>query len=299
MTAISVAIPTLNREKPLLDTIQQVLAETSVELELIVADQSDEHSPDFYSQIQQLKQDKRLRYYHITPASVTAAQNFLVGRAKSKIILFLDDDVILGKGIIGKHLEDHNNKDLGVDVVAGRIEQKELTITKAPLYFDDYGMPHLTFNSPVSGYADTFPGANVSVKLDVFKRVGNYDTSYTRSAIRQESDMAHRIAKAGFKIYFDAEASLIHLSAPLGGARIVRPQYNDLYFYANDFLFVLKTVAWQKRLKAFSKRFRLYVLSANTAKLRIARTGIFVIGFGLAFKRSLFPHKITPAVVKQ
>jgi glycosyltransferase involved in cell wall biosynthesis len=299
MPDISVAIPTLNREKPLLDTVRQVLEETSVKLELIVADQSNECSLDFVSEIRKLKQDKRFRYYQITPASVTAAQNFLIHKARAGIILFLDDDVILKKNLIKRHLDDHRDPSLEADVIAGRIEQKELEITNKPLYFDKHGLPRLTFNSPKSGYVGTFPGANVSIKLHVFEQVGEYDTSYTRSAVRQESDMAYRITRAGFKIYFDAEASLIHFSAPFGGARIIRPQYNDLYFYANDLLFALKTVRWQNKLASFVKRYRLYVLSAPRVKLRVARTGIFVIGFFMALKRALFPYKIKSLVVEK
>ena len=82
-----------------------------------------------------------------------------------------------------------------------------------------------------------FVGVNHSVRVSALKAIGGYDENYSIGpAIREESDVAARLWKAGYRIDFDPEAWLIHLATPSGGCRPDRRwepwmmSFSSLYF---------------------------------------------------------------------
>src|SRR4051812_34556424 len=101
---ISVIIPTYNREAELIDAIEAILAQSHQNLELLILDQSNKPQPAKEKFIASVK-DSRLRYIKITPPSLPAARNFGLHAAQSPIVLFLDDDIKIGKDLIKFHLQ--------------------------------------------------------------------------------------------------------------------------------------------------------------------------------------------------
>ena len=276
---VSVGIPTLGREAVLVDTIKVVLAQDYKKFEIIVADQTTNHPIEFLKEVRALaRANNQLRYYLIKPDNLPASRNFIASRAKGELILFIDDDVKLKSDFINQHVVAHRNHP-EVAVVAGRIEQKNLPLSPYPLYFDKCGLPQGTFNCPSSNSAAMLPGGNHSLSPEVIKKVGGYHTAYKKNAVREESDMGHRLIKDGFQIYYSAEAGLIHLSVPSGGSRVHKPQFDNLRFYMNDLLFMLRTVGTPYLPLAMFRRLRIYSGGSGLISLRrFKRAGLFFIG---------------------
>src|SRR5690348_12211162 len=96
---ISVVIPTYGRDQVLVDTIGDVLKQKFDSFELLIVDQSVKHDKTTTTFLNQL-QDDRVRYFLVSPPSLPAARNFAIAHAKSDIVLFIDDDVILKENFI-------------------------------------------------------------------------------------------------------------------------------------------------------------------------------------------------------
>jgi glycosyltransferase involved in cell wall biosynthesis len=101
---VTVAIPTYNRGEVLFDTILDIYKQTEQNFEILIIDQSDKVDNLYKKRIEKLSNDFRFRYFHVTPPNVTTARNFALSKAKSEIIIFLDDDVRLKKDLVEQFL---------------------------------------------------------------------------------------------------------------------------------------------------------------------------------------------------
>jgi GT2 family glycosyltransferase len=289
--AITVAIPTLGRDAVLVDTIKQVLQQDFESFEVVVVDQTAHHDPKAQQFLGSCS-DPRFHYFLVAPPSLPAARNFALNQAKSDIVLFLDDDVILEPGFIRYHYEAFR-QDPAIVAVGGRVINKTNTqeLTKQPLLFDRLARGRNTFNCDVSQYGQSFPGGNMSIKKTAIQAIGGFDTRYVGSAEREESDTAYRLMKAGGKIYFEAKASILHLAAPAGGSRIFVPYFDSQRFYQNDLLFALKVVRpWDLPL-SLAKRYRDAVRGQAPGTV-LRRSGLFGAGLAAAVWHRWLPARI-------
>ena len=287
---LSVILPTVNRNKYLVHTVQQVLDDKFKDLEVIVVDQSDEHDKDTIAYFADNK-DPRLRFYTVAPISGVAAKNFGLIKARADIVVFLDDDILLEPDCLTMHYKAYKeHPDIGG--TGGRVKQDGIQTTKELLKFNKYGLSgYNSFNyiGPAA-YTDTVPGGNMSVKRDEAIRVGGFDTNFLRSQHREESEFSDRYHKAGNKFYFEPKACIVHLAAPYGGTRIKIDFADSHDFYKNNWYFVLRYVRWYNLPLAFIKQLRFYVLRKDI-KLTLHQLVLFIWGLAVAIKRCILPIK--------
>lgn len=288
---ITVAIPTLNRGEILIDTIKDALKQSHKNLELVVADQTKAPSAEFVAALSKIT-DPRLRYFRAGPASLPAARNFILHKAKAPIVLFLDDDVSLSKDMVRAHLNAFASHP-GVSAVGGRVMQKDFPIKKDVLKFDEYAISHGVFTATEAGYTNAFPGGNHAIVVDDAVAAGGYDTRFYGNAFREESDMSLRLTKMGKKIFYEPKAELLHLAAHYGGveSRARGHIYDNRLFYRNELFFTLRNVRLGLLPRAMRKKYREYC-EVPGKKTRLRRSYFFVEGFVCAIFRQLFGRQI-------
>src|SRR4051812_42964241 len=91
--SLSVVIPTYRRESVLIDTLTALLALEPRPAEILVIDQTEQHEQRTERRLQELAQAGRIRHIRLNRASITAAMNEGLRKAKRDIVLFLDDDI--------------------------------------------------------------------------------------------------------------------------------------------------------------------------------------------------------------
>jgi len=288
---ITVALPTYNRNKELVDTIRDVLRQSHKNLELVVIDQSLSHDATTTQFLNELS-DSRFRYFKVGPPSLPAARNFALSVSQAPLVLYLDDDVELHRDLVRFHVQTLAEKP-DVSAVAGRVLQAGFPIKKEVLKFDEYGISHGVFTASEAGFTNTFPGGNHTVRKDAALAVGGYNTAYYGNALREESDLAMRMIKAGMKIYYEPRAELLHLAAERGGTRT--KTYVDIYdtamFYRNELFFTIRMVNRQYLVEALRRKYRAYCL--NVRHLRAYRRRLlFFLGLIAAVWRQLFARTI-------
>lgn len=287
---VSLIIPTYNRNKPLVKTIKSVLKQQFYGFELLVLDQTLNHDKSTRQFLDKNK-NKKFIYYQINPPSLPAARNFGIKCAQGKIVIFIDDDVILDTGFIKAHWESYQK--YNVVSVVGRIKEKSKPPCDTLMYFRKTGFGAGNFNYSKTAFAETVQGCNMSFKKNLLKKIGGFDTNYIGNAIREESDLSFRISKLGYKILFNPDASLYHLVFPAGGCREDNPTFDNYIQYQNEFLFFLRHRPKRYLPYFLGGHLYRYVFNRDMIEKKKVyfRLKMFTKGITLGTSRYFFPRK--------
>jgi len=254
---ISVVIPTLNRERVLVDTIAKVLEDKYSDFEVIVVDQTERHEPETDRALRQF--GSKIKLVKESVKSLPHARNQGVKQASGEIILFLDDDIIPKPGLLAAHASRYGDPKVGG--VGGRIvaagdegkpEPKKIVTITPWAAFKDY------FYATHTEEVATVRGANMSFRRDVYVRTGGFDENYVGNAMREETDFSFRVRKLGYRLVFEPTAEVFHLLTPAGGARSgdrvgrYRTFFrNNTYFFLRHFNPALLPIFWLTLWKQF------------------------------------------------
>ncbi len=228
---LSVVIPTYGRGELLLDTVR-MLSELAVPPhEIILADQTEQHSPQVGSALQGLAERGVIRWLRLERPSIPGAMNQGLLAAQGEIVLFLDDDIIPGEELVAAHLR--AQEEPGVTVVAGRVLQPWDQDAPPP---DD---GPFRFSGGRRQWIEDFMGGNFSVKRESALSMGGFDENFVQVAHWFEKEFADRLKLREVPVLFVPQAVLRHLKAQGGGIRAygqwrrtVRPGYSvGSYYY--------------------------------------------------------------------
>lgn len=270
----SIAIPTLGRNHDLLNTIDSLLQCTQKPDELIIIDQNPSEIPKLAEKLEEASKTLSVQHIKQIDANLPKARNNAVEHCSKDIIIFIDDDCTLAPQFIEAHLNAHKKNQ--VDAVAGRItnrikykapQKQEWAPELAYHYFDlDQEITHERLA--------TFGGGNHSIRPALVKEMGGYDENFKGWALREDSDMALRLYKAGKNIVFEASAQLNHLAASTGGCRINKHtdpyalMHPEIYFIQKHF----KNSDWaQLNKKKLLKRKYIYNKMNILSPLRLVK----------------------------
>lgn len=233
---VSIIIPTYKRPIILNKLLSSLRYEREKILEIIVVSQGEKVN------LANTLKNLPIRFVFLSKPSTTHAMNVGVRRAKGDLILFLDDDVIVRKGLIENHVK--NFRDSVVPATCGRVITSGQSVEPGhrrvgrvgPLGGVSGG-----FSSTIWQEVDTVIGCNTCWRKSVYKKLGGMDEQFTGNAIRLESDLSLRAKTAGYKIIFEPKAVVEHHRAETGGARRSEGRLQWYFdFFSNETYFFLK-----------------------------------------------------------
>lgn len=306
---VSVIIPTYGREAILCASIGSVLAQTYPSYELIVVDQTRSHEADTQSFLDGAASEGKIQLYTVPWASLPAARNYAVERAKGDIVLFLDDDVELPDGFLEAHVRVFEARP-EVGAVAGRVfDRMKLADSSVP---EIETLPPEAMDPGIAWYhidlvhttqpqqVLTARGCNMSFRRSVFEEHGlRFDERFGGSAVREESDFCLRFRKTNMIIWYEPAAHLVHLGEETGGCHDIttRSLQYQITFYHNHFLMALKSLTFGQLARLTASLFDCHVLghppcnkSGSPIKI-VTRFFFFVLGFLKACWTLLKPTK--------
>lgn len=240
MIVTSLVIPTYKRKTSVLRLLSSLKTEWDREVEIILVEQRVSHRKEiktFCASIQ-----LPIIYFFLKTLSMTHARNIGVKKARGKYILFLDDDVVVSKGLIRFHILNFSNPSIAA--VCGRVitpgqmkEEHNTHVGKISLF----GKVSTGFSSTIRQEVDTVIGCNMCWRKDALEKLGLFDEQFTGNALREESDISLRSKKAGYKVIFEPKAVVTHLREPTGGARKTEGRLQwYFHFFSNETYFFLK-----------------------------------------------------------
>lgn len=193
---VTVVIPTLNRYEYLKDVLKNLEAQDYQNFELIICDQTELISDDFYHgwnlNIQLIKQEEK---------ALWLARNRSIQVANGEIILLTEDDVLLPKNWITNHLKclDFFN----CDISAGVFFPEGKSIAKNHAYFK---------------LADHLATGNVCFRKSVFEKIGLFDRQFEKQRMG-DGEFGLRAMLNGLKSVSNPFSYCIDVKAPTGGLR--------------------------------------------------------------------------------
>ena len=226
---VSAVIVTYGRDRVLVETVRRVLELDPPPSELLVVDQTPRHALEAERELEDLAAAGAIDWVRLPRPSIPAAMNVGLRRARSEIVLFLDDDLIPAAGLIAAHRDAHWRA--GASVVAGQVLQpgeEPMPGTPTPFRFNAAGRTWVT----------EAVGANFSIRRDLALRIGGIDENFVRAAYGYEAELCARAIAAGARVLFEPGATVRHLRAPSGGTRsygshlrTIRPGHSVGAFY--------------------------------------------------------------------
>lgn len=208
--SVAVVVPTFGREAVLLATLEAILAQRPGADELIVVDQTPRHEPEVEQELASWSDSRRIRWLRLDRPSIPRAMNQGLLCARSDVVVYFDDDILLESGTVEAHRRAHAAG--RGPLVAGQVLQPGEVA--APLSGEVFG-----FRSTIPQQVREFMGGNFSVDRRFAIEVGGFDEAFVDVAYRFERDLSFRIYRAGGSIWFDPAPSVRHLREPRGGTR--------------------------------------------------------------------------------
>jgi GT2 family glycosyltransferase len=208
---LSIVIPTYGRDKVLLETLFRLFALNPRASEIIVVDQTKKHSREVSDTLHTWQASGRVRWLRLEDPSIPGAMNRGLLEASHPIVLFLDDDIIPDPGLVEAHVGALETT--GAAIAAGRIIQPWQV---GQDFSDDSGFHFATVRP---AWIQDFMAGNFSIRRDIMLEFGGFDERFVRVAYNFEAEFAHRLRRAGYRIYYEPRALIHHLRAGAGGTR--------------------------------------------------------------------------------
>jgi GT2 family glycosyltransferase len=244
---VSVVIPTINRGERLYTTLRDLIVQHYENYEIIVVDQTRNYPEK--EQIQLDSINDKFTHLHLDTPDVVRACNRGVAHAKGDIILLVDDDVeIPDTDFIAHHCMHYDDASIGG--IAGQIlhfEQKEPRAIDPRYRTKKLPWMYVRLDVAERYEVESCGAGNFSFRKSVWTRIGGFDETFRKNAFRWESDFCFRLRKSGYTLFFDPEASLIHLYGSEGGCdnRKIHETGKGVFtylhmFFRNNMYFYLK-----------------------------------------------------------
>lgn len=235
---ISIIIPTYKRHASLERTLTSIAQYKPADSEIVIVDQS----PDSKKQSQTLsKQFPFVRYIHLSKPGLPNARNTGIINSSGSIILFLDDDTTAHPDCFNEHLAAHARN--GIFAVAGRIKQMNKNVSWAETHTvasidSQTGETTGNFDLDYEGDVLYATGGHMSIKRDVFKNAGLFNTFFIGNALFEDIEFSLRIRKRGYPVYYNPRAIISHYPDNKGGCHesnntlyLLERLHNHVLFY--------------------------------------------------------------------
>ena len=239
---ITIVIATYNRPQICTKTVEQLLDQNIKEFRLIVIDQSSkDNSMLLKNNLAQIN-DKRIEYVYLDRAGLPNARNVGLSMVRDEYVLFLDDDVIiLTENLLEAHLNAYSDPTVG-GVVGRHVERTMIFNTrKTCCRVGMSGRILVNLFGTERKFVESCKGSNMSFRMAVVPRVGGFDR---KTQLLEETDFSTRVRAAGWKILFEPDAELVHLSSPSGGVRMRNRPEDEKRRFSSTAYYILKHRGW-------------------------------------------------------
>jgi GT2 family glycosyltransferase len=269
---ITAVIPTYGREEVLLGSIGALLQLVDRPDEIVVVDQTAEHDEATHRRLSRWHEEGLIRWVRLPVPSIPKAMNQGLLLSTQPVVLFIDDDVVPGDGLVGAHRRAH--ADESVFAVTGQVLQPGQTAEMAPASssFRAGGLRRdldFPFNSTARCVISNAMAGNLSVKTERAIAAGGFDENFVGASYRFETEFCRRLERMGGLVVFEPSAVIHHLRAPSGGTRTngshltsagPAPSVGDYYFAMVEasgrerWAYILKRVVREVRTRFHLRR---------------------------------------------
>ncbi len=247
--AVSVIIPTYNRDNLLIRSVKSILNQTNQDYEILIVDDA---STDNTSEVIKPYLSEKIKYFRLEKNSGQCkARNFAIDKASGTYIGFLDsDDEWLPEKIEKQMALFKNSNDPNLAAVyCGFIEKDEVSGITSVINRDNYSGD--LYNRFLKGFCPSTPTMFL-VKTEILKEVNGFDENLPTFV---DLDLWLRIARRGYTFDFVDEPLIVkyeHLGPQI--AKNLNKRLDGLKVFLGKWGNEIKKHAGKKAYKRFKKR---------------------------------------------
>ena len=236
-------IPTYNRQKIVLETLNYLNLQVDRNFEVFVVDQTKSmHKP--------LKNFKfndssvNYKYVNIEKIGLPNARNVGAEMASTDILIYIDDDCIPDSNLISSYVEIFNDLDSRIWCVAGRVIEKNSDIFRQSDkivggWITWYGKTLKNFDTDNKGECEWAPGGNFAVRKKSFTALGGFDSNFIGNAMLEDADFGFNIMRSGGRVIYNPGPVIEHLRVITGGTREESPS-KGMYYRSHNTVYFLR-----------------------------------------------------------
>jgi len=262
--------------------------------EVLIIDQSETLTPEKLEIIHY--SPDYVKYYHIEDRGRSLAKNYGILYAVGDLILFCDDDIIVPTNFVSTHVLTYEI-DKNIAAVSCRLVeegQPDISVNR-PLRTTAFGQLINIPYSTKSCYVTSLNGGNMSFRKEILDKVGFFEEYFSGTSMVEEPDIAYRIIKLNYKIYFNASITVMHYPQHNGNIAEMKSKRADwfyFYFY-NLSIFYLKNKRYMNMVLVFVYCVLLSIKHAVTYKLNGKDYVRMLSGYFRGFKRGVEISKLS------
>jgi len=218
---VSVAIPTFDRGRILVETIEHLLRQQPHPEEVLIVDQTPRHADAVEMRLSGWAADGSIRRVRLARPSITRAMNAALVAAAAEVVLFVDDDIVPLPGLVGAHERAYADSQ-DIWAVTGQVLQPgETPLESAPPHTRDglRACLDFSFRSTRRAWVRSVMAGNLSVRRTQALEIGGFDENFVGAAYRFETEFCRRVWRHGGKVLYEPVAAVRHLRAARGGIR--------------------------------------------------------------------------------
>jgi GT2 family glycosyltransferase len=216
--------------------------------------------------------------------------------AEEDIVAFLDDDAYAKPDWLERLLEPYAAEDVGAvggRALNGRVGEAEEGLGEIGLLMPDGRLTGFFAADPGRDVdVDHMLGANMSVRRSAMRQVGGIRDFYPGTCLREETDIALRLRRAGWRIVYTPRAVALHVAGDYAKGRRFDSRYR-YYGARNHVVLLTTTLGWRdphvRRYAKTASRQAVHEIAAGLRALRDPkRVGARAkaTGFGGGVRRS-------------
>lgn len=239
---ISIVIPTKDREKDLLKCIESIKNQTLLPLEVLIIDDGkiSELTKNLIHKLLSVN-EILFRYFKKDRPGLAESKNLGAKKANGDIILFLDDDVVLGKDYLKRLLDvwQRNKEDeklAGVSGMVTNIKRKSLAekffnrifflYSMKPWSILPWGFQTWDYNLKKEEKSEWTPCGFTSFRKEIFKKHQFKSFQSGRTAL-EDIEFCWRVNKNGYYFIITPSAELIHNESQTGREKAIVSGYKE------------------------------------------------------------------------
>jgi hypothetical protein len=225
--------------------------------ELVLVDNaSSDNTSEIFSKFQTQNPDSNVQVCTVEGKGLSVARNTGVQRAQASLIIFLDDDVYLGKGHLAQIIDLFEKHDVGVGIAGGRILRFD---PEDSLYCCQLSERYRFYGAGSTVRPGALQGANFAIRKATFEAIGGFDVALGAGQKYrcEDVDFIARALQKGWSAVYDPALVVYHHHGRRDGDDVEALRHDNSYASGAFFAKMLGQGYWN-----YWYLLTLYVLSA-------------------------------------
>jgi len=197
---ISVIVPVYNGEKTIDKCIKSILKSSFKNFEIIaINDNSIDNSLKILKKFS-------IKIFNVDFDSASKVRNFGAKKAKAKILVFVDQDVVIKKDTLKKFYE-ILKRNPGVSAVIATPDKNR----KYKTFLGEYENLYLNYSFTRHGKeTSNLHSSTFAIRKSVFQKVGGFNEKI-KGVEQEDRELGERLVRNGFRIWFLKHVKVVHL----------------------------------------------------------------------------------------